>query len=545
MFKDWKVFETMTNHRWIVEELLVRRDQERMTKRDHPTIDRSGDRNGKLMSRARAVRPFSKIPLPNHLTKKYRGQFDAYVEHRLKKSKFGFSSQKGDWAASGADDTIFAVNGESVREAYSSPASSYPSPEEEVSRPKCASQPGPSAAWFRAAWLSDGGTRFDDLKVPVLKSFLYWSGKAMGSSAADVLRRVRVHLESKYGAPLSRDAAQALDDELESGAISMRSVLRPGQEGSEDAGMVGSDDDPSGRLLLDDDGEGSDSDKTNDEEEDEKVIDWKSATPMTHKLKELQGGYDRMKNKKKVPHPTVPSRRNIKFAYRVLHNRDSIEVGCFPPSGADEWPEDEDGIKESNRRHVRGQHAAQTAAVSMTLDFTWALFFATKGIWHGDFEGEKRVIVEINLEELEREGRPIVDVSTYRSAHCNGLTKYPQDIWAKSASEVLTSGIPPTCLSGQTWELCSTGDGYMRLLAIHPSQGRTLDKKGGVDKFGGYGHWFKAFHDELSLAEEKALVNGLRTGSRRTIGVVSGPRKRTKTIRGAAQAAATTDRRST
>ena len=537
VFKDWKHHETKTNHRQIVEELLIRRDQEMMTKYDHPSTDRSADKNTKMMSRARATKPFTEVPLPKHLVEKYPEQISAYVKHRLNASKFEFSSQKHDWAAVQSGELVFASSDSPPRPAYTSPSSSYPSKEKEVSRPKCSSQPGPSAAWFRAAWLSDGGSRFEGLKTDVMKSMLYWSGKAMGSSRSDTTTRLVEHLRAKYGEPLPREAALALNDDLESGAIDMRSVLRPGQEGSEDTGMKGTDDDPSGRLLIEDDGESSMEEEAKTERDEEKVRDWQSAPETEHTLAWLRKGYDRMKCGKKIPHPTVPSRSLLKWGYRVLSKHDSLETGCHPRPGADAWPDNSEGVRESNRRHVRGKHAAQTAAVSMTLDFTWALFFATKGIWSDKYEGEERVIVEIDLEAMVREGRPLVDVSTYRSSHINGLVKYPEDIWAKSASEVLSSGVPVSCLSGQTWKISSGTTGYEKLLSIHPAQGRVVNAKGGVDKFGGYGHWFKAFHDELSKAQEKSLANSLRCSNRRSLInnlVITAPRKRSKTTKAAA-----------
>ena len=76
-----------------------------------------------------------------------------------------------------------------------------------------------------------------------------------------------------------------------------------------------------------------------------------------------------------------------------------------------------------------------------------------------------------------------------------------------------------------------------KLLSIHPAQGRVVNAKGGVDKFGGYGHWFKAFHDELSKAQEKSLANSLRCSNRRSLInnlVITAPRKRSKTTKAAA-----------
>jgi hypothetical protein len=444
------------------------------------------------MIKFRKNQPLTNVAIPKFLIDKYPVEWGAFKEKRLE--AFGHG---GAWTTTDGY-TVFTVTGAACAvPAHAAKIGAYLGVQPNRPAPAlyktCARPPD---EWFQYQQRTGGWSEAGPLLTNgTLKKYLWDHGQGISGTKAVLVRRIGKHLVNTYGEPLEAAAADALTTPAQWGGGAMDTGNDDGVDDS--AGHqdeAASEEVPAGDLTT----------------QGEIILTLRLGPPATapaastptapaafHTLGRLR---EETEAHKYLP-PDVAwpnaasSRRETRFAYRVIDLSRDAPVGEMNP--IEENLLSEYHLNECVVEHVKGHKPSPW--ISLTLDLTWALFFATKSILLQ--ANTRAVIVEIDLEKIST----IVNLSLPSRATAMRLPAY-WGVCAWSASEVLVPRVPADALTGSAWQLDDHSRVGGTILSI---RGNDHEKKGVViKKFGRYELWKEYFDGKYP--NETRLANALK-----------------------------------
>jgi|GEM_PF-6053815 hypothetical protein len=197
----------------------------------------------------------------------------------------------------------------------------------------------------------------------------------------------------------------------------------------------------------------------------------------------------------------------IDICWRCMDwSRDSFTEGCraryeTPPSLRDQ------DIHAAATRHILGQDPEHSWLVSLSKNFVWCLYFATKSVVMRGLPFA--VICEIHLSKTR--DPMVIDVSSLSSAARAGVVEGKARAWSACANEVLVDIVASCAMAREyAWVVSPNSDSGMKLLDIKgKDQHRAISGK--ILAFGSFPEWRRSFDAAFPTdIEVQGLVRGLR-----------------------------------